>query len=123
MLIQTWMILEMRARGIKQLVDTKPMMVDALAKLVPDQCEWVHSFGAGHAAIQDVWAAQGYKSPPELYAMHTFFAGHPVVQRYKAAWINASELHLKAGMAAYRAAWGWAPTPAVLLPIVYNAMA
>ena len=94
-LIRTWMIVEMRARGVKRLAATKPMTIDAFAAMFPDQCKWVHTFGAGHAAIQDVWAAQRYESPPELYGMHTCFAGHPVAQRYKAAWIRECELPLK----------------------------
>jgi hypothetical protein len=123
LLFRAWMVVEMRVRGIKRLAAAKPMTVDAFAAMFPDQCQWVHSFGVGYAAIQGVWAAQHYKLPPELYAMHTCFAGHPAVQGYKAAWISECELPLKAGVAAYRAARGWTPSPAVLLPIVHNAMA
>ncbi len=114
--------MEVRLRGIERLEAAKPMTIDAFANILPE-CTWAHSFGAGYATIQDVWAAQHYESPPELYAMHTCLAGHPLVRRYKAVWIRDFELHLKAGLAAYRAAWGWSPVPAVLLPIVQHAMA
>jgi hypothetical protein len=120
--IRTRMIVEMRARGIRQLAANGHMSVTNFAALFPDQCNWVHRFGNGHATIQSVWAAQQYDAPPELYTMYTCFAGSPMVQRFPAAWIRDCEMHLKCGFAGYRAAWGWNPIPAVLLPIVHNAI-
>ena len=117
------MIVEMRALGISQLDAKAPMSVAEFATLFPDQCNWVHRFGSRHDTIQSVWAAQQYDSPPELYTMYTCFAGSPIVQRFPAAWLRDCEMHLKCGRAGYRAAWGWNPIPAVLLPIVHNAIA
>ena len=116
------MIVEMRAHGISQLSADEPMCVNAFASLFPDQCNWVHRFGSRHSTIQFVWAAQHYDSPPELYTMYTCFAGSPIVQRFTAAWLRDCEMHLRCGLAGYRAAWGWNAIPAVLLPIVHNAI-
>ena len=98
------------------------MSITHFAALFPDQCEWVHRFGTGHATIQSVWSAQQYESPPELCTMYACFAGSPTVQRFTSAWLQESETHIKSGLAGYRAAWGWNPIPAVLLPIVHNAI-
>ena len=122
-IVRMRMIVEMPACGISKLAAVEPMSVTDFDALLPDQCKWVHRFGAGHATIQSVWAAQQYESPPELCTMYACFAGSRMARRFTSAWLRQCEMHIKSGLAGYRAAWGWNPITAVLLPIVHTAIA